>query len=124
SGMALTLVAAGWFMPELLTGGPILPWNTLGLSGLPFPIAVGIAVLRHRLFDIDVVINRTLVYGGLTATVIALYVATAAAIGSLIPREGSLAISLLATGVAALAALPIRDRLQRAVNRIMYGDRD
>jgi signal transduction histidine kinase len=124
AGTALTLVTAGWFLPELLTGRPILPWNTLGLSGLPFPTAVGIAVLRHRLFDIDVVINRTLVYGGLTATVIAVYVAMAAFIGSLIPREGSLATSLLATGVAALAALPIRDRLQRAVNRLMYGDRD
>jgi signal transduction histidine kinase len=124
SGMALTLLTAGWFLPELLTGGPILPWNTLGLSGLPFPIAVGIAVLRHRLFDIDIVINRTLVYGGLTAAVIAVYVATAAFLGSLVPREGSFAPSLLATGVAALAALPIRDRLQRAVNRLMYGDRD
>jgi two-component system, NarL family, sensor kinase len=124
SGMALTLLTAGWFLPELLTGGPILPWNTLGLSGLPFPIAVGIAVLRHRLFDIDVVINRTLVYGGLTATVIAVYVGAATFIGSLVPREGSFAASLLATGVAALAALPIRDRLQRAVNRLMYGDRD
>jgi two-component system NarL family sensor kinase len=124
SGMALTLVTAGWFLPEMLTGGPILPWSILGLSGLPFPIALGIAVLRHRLFDIDVVINRTLVYGGLTATVIAVYVGTAAFIGSFIPREGSLATSLLATGAAALAALPIRDRLQRAVNRLMYGDRD
>lgn len=124
SGMALTLVAAGWFIPELLTGGPILPWNTLGLSGLPFPAAVGIAVLRHRLFDIDVVINRTLVYGGLTATVVAVYVATAAFIGSLVPSDGSFAASLLATGAAALAALPIRDRLQRAVNRLMWGDRD
>jgi two-component system, NarL family, sensor kinase len=124
SGTALTLVTAGWFLPEMLTGGPILPWNMLGLSGLPFPIAVGIAVLRHRLFDIDIVINRTIVYGGLTATVIAVYVATAGFIGSLVPREGSFATSLLATGVAALAALPIRDRLQRAVNRLMYGDRD
>lgn len=124
SGMALSLLTAGWFLPELLTGGPILPWNTLGLSGLPFPISVGIAVLRHRLFDIDVVINRTLVYGGLTAAVIAVYVTTAAFLGSLVPREGSLGISLLATGVAALAALPIRDRLQRGVNQLMYGDRD
>jgi signal transduction histidine kinase len=123
-GTALTLGTVGWFLPELLTGSSILPWNALGLSGLPFPIAVGIAVLRHRLFDIDVVIHRTLVYGGLTAAVIAVYVTTAAFLGSLVPREGSFAISLLATGMAALAALPVRDRLQRAVTRLMYGDRD
>ena len=124
AGMALTLGTAGWFLPELVTGSSILPWNAVGLSGLPFPIAVGIAVLRHRLFDIDVVINRTLVYGGLTAAVISVYVTTAAFLGSLVPREGSFATSLLATGVAALAALPVRDRLQRTVNRLMYGDRD
>jgi signal transduction histidine kinase len=124
AGVALSLSTAGWFLPELLTGSSILPWNAVGLSGLPFPIAVGIAVLRHRLFDIDVVINRTLVYGGLTAAVIGVYVATAAFLGSLVPSEGSFASSLLATGVAALAALPVRDRLQRAVNRFMYGDRD
>ena len=124
AGMALTLGTAGWFLPELLTGSSILPWNAVGLSGLPFPIAIGIAVLRHGLFDIDVVINRTLVYGGLTAMVIGVYVTTAAVLGSLVPREGSFATSLLATGVAALAALPVRDRLQRAVNRLMYGDRD
>jgi two-component system, NarL family, sensor kinase len=124
-GMALTLVAAGWFLPELLTGSPILPWNMLGVSGLPFPIAVGIAVLRHRLFDIDVVINRTLVYGGLTGAVVGVYVVTAAFLGSLVPTTGgSFATSLLATGAAALAALPVRDHLQRAVNRLMYGDRD
>lgn len=124
AGVALSLSTAGWFLPELVTGSSILPWNAVGLSGLPFPIAVGIAVLRHRLFDIDVVINRTLVYGGLTAAVIGVYVATAAFLGSLVPSEGSFATSLLATGVAALAALPVRDRLQRAVNRFMYGDRD
>lgn len=124
SGLALALGAAGWYLPELLSGRPILPWNTLGLSGLPFPAAVGIAVLRHRLFDIDVVINRTLVYGGLTAAVVSVYVVMAAFLGSLVPSDGSFAASLLATGAAALAALPIRDRLQHAVNRLMYGDRE
>lgn len=124
AGTSLAMGTAGWFLPEFLTGSSLLPWNAVGMTGIPFPIAIGIAVLRHRLFDIDVVINRTLVYGGLTAAVVAVYVMTAAFLGSLVPREGSFATSLLATGVAALAALPVRDRLQRAVNHLMYGDRD
>lgn len=124
SGVALALTVAFWFLPELLTGESILPWNAVGITGLLVPVSIAIAVLRHRLFDIDIVINRSLVYGGLTAAVVLVYVSTAAVLGSLLRAEGAFAASLLATGVAALAALPVRDRLQRAVNRLMYGDRD
>jgi signal transduction histidine kinase len=123
-GMAAGIGVIGWFGPALLTGDPIVPWSAIGLSGVVFPIAVAIAVLRHRLFDIDVVINRSLVYGGLTVAILAVYVAAAALIGSVLRAEGAFATSLLATGVAALAALPVRDRLQLAINRLMYGDRD
>jgi signal transduction histidine kinase len=123
-GTAIVLTAAFWFVPELLIGRSILPWSAVGLVGLFFPVALAIAVLRHRLFDIDVVINRSLVYGGLTAVVITVYVVIVAGLSSVVGGDGGFAASLLATGVAALAALPVRDRLQRAVNRLMYGERD
>ena len=89
------------------------------------PVFTGVAILRHRLYDIDVVINRTLVYGALTAAVVTFYVLLVAAFGALfrIGTEGNLAISLLATGLVALLFHPLRERLQRGVNRLMYGER-
>ncbi|HEY3229082.1 MAG TPA: sensor histidine kinase, partial [Roseiflexaceae bacterium] len=87
-------------------------------------IAAGIAILRHRLYDIDVIINRTLVYGALSAGVVGLYVLLVGALGSLFQSSGNLLIALVATGLAAILAQPLRARLQRGVNRLMYGERD
>ena len=123
-GTAVALGAAGWSIPQLLTGSSLLPWNAVGIAALPLPFSIAVAVLRHRLFDIDVVVNRTLVYGALTASVMLVYVVAAAGLGRILPSGGSFPATLLATGLAALVALPVRDWLQRAVNRLMYGDRD
>jgi two-component system, NarL family, sensor kinase len=113
-----------WVIPEALGGMPLLPWTIEALTGLPFPIVVAAAIVRHGAFDFDVVVRRSLVYGGLTVAVILVYVVTAAAIGAVIGSASPFATSLLATGVAALAALPIRDALQTGVTRFVYGDRD
>ena len=90
------------------------------------PIFTGIAILRHHLYDIDLVINRTLVYGALTAVVISLYVLLVAIFGALfrIGSGNNLVVSLLATGLIAVLFQPLRERLQRSVNRLMYGERD
>jgi hypothetical protein len=87
-------------------------------------IAAGIAILRHRLYDIDLIINRTLVYGALSAGVIAIYVLLVGLLGALFQSSGYLVLALLATGLAAILAQPLRARLQRGVNRLMYGERD
>jgi signal transduction histidine kinase len=87
-------------------------------------ITAGIAILRHRLYDIDLIINRTLVYGALSAGVVGLYVLLVGALGALFQSSGNLLVALLATGVAALLVQPLRARLQRSVNRLMYGERD
>ncbi len=89
---------------------------------LSVPVAVGIAVLRYRLYDIDVLINRTLVYGTLSAMLIAVYVATVVFLGAVLRplttgSELSVAISTLAT----LAVVqPLRRRIQDAVDRRFY----
>jgi len=110
--------------PELVTGRPIIPWSAGGLVALPLPLGLAAGILRHRLFDIEVAVNRTLVYGGLTVMVIVLYAGAVSVLGRVLGETQGYAASLLATGVVAVAALPVRDLLQRAINRLMFGDRD
>jgi len=96
--------------------------SDLGILGIA--IAAAIAILRHRLYDIDLVINRTLVYSTLTVGVVALYALVVGALGAVFQGGGNLLVSLLATGLAAILVQPMRDKLQRLVNRLMYGERD
>lgn len=88
------------------------------------PLAVTVAIVRHRLFDIDIVINRTLVYGGLTAAVLAAYAVVVVAAGRILGAEIEWRQSVLVTALITMAAYPLRQVLQRGVNRLMYGDRD
>lgn len=94
------------------------------LSVLFIPLSIGIAVLRYRLFDIDIIINRTLVYGVLTACVVVLYALVVGGLGTLLQTPENFGVSLLAVGLVAVLFAPLRGRLQRGVNRLMYGDRD
>jgi two-component system, NarL family, sensor kinase len=102
------------------------PWNSywIGLTGLGlFTTGIAIAIVRHHLYDIDLLINRTLVYGLLTTLVVGMYVATVGLLGVVLQQRGGLLASLVATGVVAVVFQPLRERLQRAVNRLLYGDR-
>ncbi|MDQ3547322.1 MAG: histidine kinase [Chloroflexota bacterium] len=95
-----------------------------GLVFMLIPIAIGVAVLRYRLWDIDPVINRALVYGALTTGVIAIYVIVVGWLGVVFRTGDNLVFSLAATGLVAVLFQPMRVHLQRGVNRLMYGDRD
>ena len=87
-------------------------------------VCIAVALLRYRLFDINVIINRTLVYGGLSAGVIGLYALVVGGVGRLVQGQGDVALSLFATGLIAVIFNPLRSRLQRFVNRLLYGERD
>jgi len=86
-------------------------------------VAIGIAVLRYRLYDIDRLINRTVVYGLLTAGGVGVYVAVVKGAEWLLAEGVGLRGSLLATAVVAVSFAPARDRLQRWVDRRLYGER-
>ena len=123
------LFASGVFVLIYVLYGPLnLTFDVLNLllslSATLFPIAIGIAILRYRLFDIDVIINRALVYSTLTILIIGLYVFIVGYVGTLLRIENNLFISLAATGLVAVLFQPLRDWLQRGVNRLMYGQRD
>lgn len=108
----------------------LLPWwapiAQLGwiASVAVIPLALTLAVMRYRLWDIDIIINRTLVYGALTIGIVALYILLVGAFSALSQTSGNLFISLLATGLIAFLFQPLHQRLQRAVNRLTYGERD
>ncbi len=91
---------------------------------LLIPLSIGFSILRYRLWDIDIIINRTLVYGLLTAGIVAIYVLVVVSLGTVLQAQGNLLISLVATGLIAVLFQPLRLRLQRSVNRLMYGERD
>jgi signal transduction histidine kinase len=84
-------------------------------------VAIAIAVLKYRLYDIDLIIGKTIVYGLVAAFITAIYVVLVVVIGAFIGvTEG---LSLLATAIVAVAFQPIRQRAQRIANRLVYGKR-
>ena len=87
-------------------------------------VGIGVAVLRYRLWDVDLVVNRALLYAGLTVAVVAIYVLVVGYLGRALRTETSLWMSLVATGVVAVVIQPLRGLLQRGVNRLTYGQRD
>ncbi len=92
---------------------------------LGIPAAAGIGILRYRLYDIDAVINKSVVFGALALFITAVYVAVVVGLGALIGTGGrpNLALSILATALLAVAFEPVRGRLQTVANRLVYGER-
>ena len=88
------------------------------------PGAVTIAILKYHLYDIDVVISKTIIYGLLAVFIGAVYVAIVVGVSAVIPiGADSPLLAIAATGVVALTFQPARDRVQRLANRLVYGQR-
>ncbi len=95
-------------------------WFGITLLG----VGAGIGILRFRRYDIDLILNRTLVYGSLSAAIVGLYMLLVTTFGVLVGSSGSLALAVVAAATGAVLFEPLRTGLQRLVNRWMYGARD
>ena len=93
--------------------------------GVALPLTIGLAVMKYGLYDIDIFISRTIVYGTLAAFITAVYVGIAVGIGTLVGSGGrpNLGLSILATAIVAIGFQPVRERVQRVANRLVYGQR-
>jgi hypothetical protein len=105
------------------------PWGLwisyilVAVGGLSGPIAIGVAILRYRLYNIDVLINRTLVYGSLTATLVALYFGGIVLLQRLfIVLTGEKTTLAVVASTLVIAALfnPLRQRIQSFIDRRFY----
>ncbi len=130
-----------WISYVLISTGPYIYLNSLP-PGAPepwwlgasvfgwflalniIPVSLTVAITRYRLWDIDLVINRTLLVGALTVSIVLLYVLVVGTASILFQAQGNWLIALAATGLVAILFQPLRVRLQRTVNRLVYGQRD
>jgi hypothetical protein len=110
-----------------LTAGPVLWLNILTIAALlsfvTIPIAVGFAVLRYRLYDIDILINRTLVYGSLTAMLVALYfggIVVLQRVFVILTGQRSTIAVVVSTLLIAALFNPLRRRIQSFIDRRFY----
>jgi signal transduction histidine kinase len=122
----LLFVAGVGFICFWLSGvpGPIsgIGWAGFQVSVLVgIPGAIAIAILKYRLYDVDLVIRKTVVFGVLAAFITAVYVAVVVGLGSLF--SDTLFLRIAATALVAVAFQPVRDRANRLANRLVYGDR-
>src|SRR5437867_2922371 len=92
-------------------------------SLLAVPISVAFGVLKYRLYDIDLVINKTVVYAVLAAFITGVYLTVVVAAGSLTGYASNPVLSGIAAAIVALAFQPVRRGTQRLANRLVYGDR-
>jgi signal transduction histidine kinase len=112
----LCIIGIGLSMPTYVPG-------FVAVALAPLPVAITLGILRRGLWQLDLALNRSLVYGGLTLAVVLLYAVVVAAAGRAL-GEVTDDQKIVAVVIAAIAAQPLRDRLQRGVNRLLYGDRD
>jgi signal transduction histidine kinase len=97
--------------------------GTAGIALFGIPAVITIGILKYRLYEIDVIINRTVVYGLVSAGLTGVYAGIVLGIGALAGRQGSAVLTVAAAVAVALLFQPVRQRARRVANRLVYGDR-
>jgi signal transduction histidine kinase len=110
---ALTLLAV------MIANG--VPGWLFGVVLLPLPVAIAIAILSHGLYDLRRAANRTLLWVAMSGTVVGTYAVIVVAAAALVPGHHAWWLSAAAAAVAALLLIPLREKLQRGVTRVVYG---
>jgi signal transduction histidine kinase len=93
------------------------------IIALGIPAAIGIAVFRYRLYDLDLVVSKALVYGALAAVFTGVYVAIVIGLGTVVGDRGSSFLTIVTAVAIAVAFQPVRERARHLANRIVYGKR-
>jgi signal transduction histidine kinase len=118
--VSAALLVAVTFTATILTSSPIAS-VLFDVSLLLLYAAMGTAILKHRLYDIDILVNKAVVYGLLAAFITVVCVAIVVVVGAFVGATQFL--SLVATAVVAIAFQPAREKAKRAANRVIYGKR-
>ncbi len=122
--------SVGWLAGLSLPSGSAIPtWLPLAslawvISSMFLPITLTIAITRHHLFEIDLIINRTLVYSMLTFGVILVYVLVVGVLGILFQTQFNMVLAFIGTAIVAIIVQPLRMWLQGRINRLVFGERD
>ncbi len=114
----VTLVASNNFLGDAALFGALIG----GVAYLMFPLSVGIAILRFHLYDLDVVVRKTVVYAALAVFATVLYLGLVVGVGTWIGR-GSSFLTMVAAVIVAVTFQPARVRVNRLANRLVYGRR-
>jgi two-component system, NarL family, sensor kinase len=123
-GSCIMLYFALWQLPVTLFKGSLAPWTYAPLIFVACPIALSWTVLRFGLFDMQQVARESLLYGLLTACVLSGYIVIVALSGFMISDYPVFASPIIAMCIMALLFQPLRQRVQRGANRLIYGTRD
>ncbi|WP_344431043.1 ATP-binding protein [Amycolatopsis minnesotensis] len=119
---AAALYLCVWVIPTAVSGTPPVPMEYHTLVFLPVPIAVAMAILRHRALNIDVVLSRSLVYATLTVLLAGGYIGVVGMLSALFPPLGSMWQQAIAAAALALAVQPLRAWVQRLINVRLFGE--
>jgi class 3 adenylate cyclase len=117
----ISVVAFGSFVPGISN----VAWDVVIVLGfgVAIPISCAVAILKHGLYDLDVVISKTVVYGLLAAFSTVVYVAVVVGIGTAVGSSQNPVLTVLAAALIALAFNPARQRAKHLANRVVYGRR-
>ncbi len=122
-GLTLTVALPAYLLPLALTGRTLIPQPVTTIMTVTIPLTLAVVILRHRLWDIDILINRTLVYGALTGVLGMVYFVSVALLQQVFRvttgQRSDLAIVISTLAIAALFQ-PLRNTLQNLIDRRFY----